>query len=152
MMQIEKLEHRNDIHTCARIMFSSEPWITLKRDFEQSLAAIQNPDAEKYMVKIDGQIAGFAIIKMKGSFVGYIQSIVFAETYRGKGLGTEMIKYLEKRIFSETPNVFICTSSFNPRALKLYQRLGYEKVGKLKDYIVKGHSEILLRKTIGPLS
>jgi len=33
----------------------------------------------------------------------------------------------------------------------LYERLGYEVVGELKDYIVPGHSEMLLRKTIGPL-
>jgi hypothetical protein len=29
---------------------------------------------------------------------------------------------------------------------------GYEVIGELKDYIVPGHSEILLRKTIAPLT
>ena len=46
----------------------------------------------------------------------------------------------------------MCVSSFNTEAQKLYLRLGYEIVGELKDYIVAGYSEILLRKTIGPLS
>jgi ribosomal protein S18 acetylase RimI-like enzyme len=46
----------------------------------------------------------------------------------------------------------MCVSSFNDGALRLYQRLGYQKVGELPDYIVAGHSEILLRKTIGPLA
>jgi ribosomal protein S18 acetylase RimI-like enzyme len=54
-------------------------------------------------------------------------------------------------IFAQLPNVFICASSFNPRAVKLYKSLGYELVGELKDYAVAGHSEILLRKTIGPI-
>jgi ribosomal protein S18 acetylase RimI-like enzyme len=60
--------------------------------------------------------------------------------------------FAERRILAETPNVFICVSSFNDGARRLYERLGYEVVGELKDYIVAGHSEILLRKTIGPLT
>jgi len=60
--------------------------------------------------------------------------------------------YVEKRILSETPNVFICVSSFNGRVQRLYERRGYEVVGELKNWIVPGHSEILLRKTIAPLT
>jgi ribosomal protein S18 acetylase RimI-like enzyme len=46
----------------------------------------------------------------------------------------------------------MCVSSFNERAQELYERLGYKAVGELKDYIISGHSEILFRKRIGPLS
>jgi [ribosomal protein S18]-alanine N-acetyltransferase len=46
----------------------------------------------------------------------------------------------------------MCVSSFNHDAQRLYQRLGYQIVGELSDYIVRGHSEILLRKTVGPLT
>jgi hypothetical protein len=34
----------------------------------------------------------------------------------------------------------------------LYERHGYQVIGELTDYLVKGHSEILLRKTFGPLA
>ena len=34
----------------------------------------------------------------------------------------------------------------------LYERLGYEVIGELRDYIVRGHSEWLLRKSIAPLA
>ncbi len=37
-------------------------------------------------------------------------------------------------------------------ATRLYERLGYKVVGELTDYIVRGHSEVLLRKTVGPLT
>ena len=43
-------------------------------------------------------------------------------------------------------------SSFNTRARALYERVGFEYVGTLKDLIVKGYDEILLRKTLGPLN
>ncbi|WP_413038764.1 GNAT family N-acetyltransferase [Roseofilum sp. SID3] len=49
-----------------------------------------------------------------------------------------MIDYAEKRIFQSTPNVFICVSSFNPGARKLYERLGYSVIGELHDYIISG--------------
>jgi selenocysteine lyase/cysteine desulfurase len=44
------------------------------------------------------------------------------------------------------------SSSFYPGVQRLYERLGYEVVGQLRDYIIAGHSEVLLRKTIGPLA
>lgn len=37
-------------------------------------------------------------------------------------------------------------------ATRLYERLGHKVVGELTDYIVRGHSEVLLRKTVGPLT
>ena len=46
--------------------------------------------------------------------------------------------------------MFICVSSFNPGAQRFYRSLGYETIGELKDFVVRGHSEILLRKTIAP--
>jgi ribosomal protein S18 acetylase RimI-like enzyme len=46
----------------------------------------------------------------------------------------------------------MCVSSFNTDAQRLYERLGYQRIGELTDYIVAGQSEILLRKTIGPLT
>jgi hypothetical protein len=36
------------------------------------------------------------------------------------------------------------------RWLACYPRLGCERVGELQDFMVRGHSEILMRKTIGP--
>ena len=101
---------------------------------------------------LDGKLAGFAVIRLQGAFVGYIQSIVIAPERRGKGVGSELLAFVEQRIFAQHPNVFICCSSFNPRALTLYRRHGYEIIGELRNYIVSGHSEILLRKTIAPLT
>jgi ribosomal protein S18 acetylase RimI-like enzyme len=89
---------------------------------------------------------------MHGAFVGYIQSMGVVPAWRNRGLGSRLMAFVEKRIFSETPNAFTCVSSFNEGAQRLYERLGYEVVGELKDYIISGHSEILLRKTIAPLS
>ena len=56
----------------------------------------------------------------------------------------------EEIIFSYSPNVFLCVSSFNKKAKRFYERLGYKRVGILKDFLIKGADEYLLRKTKGP--
>ena len=152
-MEIRKIVQPGEAEACARMMAASEPWITLGRDYETLLRIVSNPAREVY-VAVDGskEIAGFIMLNMQGGFIGYIQSICIAPGWRNKGIGSRLMAFAEKRIFRETPNVFICVSSFNPNAKRLYERLGYEVVGELKEYIVPGHSEILLRKTIAPLA
>lgn len=132
------------------MMASSEPWTTIGRSFEHCLALIQRPDREVYVAGADNQILGFIILVMTGAFVGYIQIICVAPDARSRGVGSELIAFAEERIFRETKNVFLCVSSFNPRARALYERLGYECVGELKDYLIAGASEFLMRKTLGP--
>ena len=60
-------------------------------------------------------------------------------------------KIVELAHFKKSPNVFISVSLFNKGARRLYRRLGYKRIGILKDLIRKGFDELLLRKTLGPL-
>lgn len=151
-IKIQRLERRADAEICARMMANSEPWITLRRDYVASLKILTDPSRDVYLAMVGNEIVGFTILNMQGAFVGYLQSVCVAPQWRGKGIGSELMDYVEKRILSNTPNVFICVSSFNERVRKLYERRGYEAVGELKNWIVQGHSEILLRKTIAPLT
>jgi [ribosomal protein S18]-alanine N-acetyltransferase len=141
-----------DLDACARLMSTSEPWTTLGRDYDASLAVLRDPTREVYVEECDGALAGLVVLCVTGAFVGYLQSVVVAPAARGKGVGSALIAFAEARIFAVSPNVFICVSSFNPRARALYERLGYIYVGTLTDYIVRGHDELLFRKTRGPLS
>jgi ribosomal protein S18 acetylase RimI-like enzyme len=68
------------------------------------------------------------------------------------GLGSRLLEFAEERIRRVSPNIFMCVSSFNVGARRLYERHGYRVVGELTDYLVQGHSEILLRKTFGPIT
>ncbi len=133
------------------MMCSTEPWITIGRNFDESFAIVSDPTREVYVAENDGRIEGFIILNMRGAFIGYIQTVCVDAAARGGGLGTQLVQFAEERIFRETPNIFLCVSSFNPRARQLYERLGYELIGELKDYLVRDASELLMRKTIGPL-
>ncbi len=59
--------------------------------------------------------------------------------------------FAESHIFRRSPNVFLCVSDFNPRARAFYERLGYALVGALPDYVAPGHTEWLMRKSVGAL-
>jgi [ribosomal protein S18]-alanine N-acetyltransferase len=148
---IRRLGGRAEAEGCARMMASSEPWITLGRDYEASLALLERLDREAWVAVTDGAVAGFVVLVMAGAFTGYIQTVCVAAARRGSGIGTRLVRHAEERIFRESPNVFLCVSSFNPGARRLYERLGYTLVGELTDYLVAGHSEWLYRKTIGPI-
>jgi [ribosomal protein S18]-alanine N-acetyltransferase len=141
-----------EAQACARLMASSEPWLTLGRTYEASLAIIRDPTREVYILRDETGLAGFLILCMTGAFVGYIQTICIHPNQRGRGLGSKLVDFAEQRILAEVPNVFMCVSSFNHDARRLYERLGYLVVGELTNYLVQGHSEILLRKTLGPLN
>ncbi|MBW7932626.1 MAG: GNAT family N-acetyltransferase [Gemmatimonadaceae bacterium] len=149
-LPIEPARDDADRAACAQMMCTTDPWVTLGRSFERCLAAVSDPGRELYVAHDGDTVEGFILITMRGQFPGYIASICVAAAARGSGLGTELIAFAEQRIYREAPNVFLCVSSFNHRARALYERLGYEYVGALKDYVVTGHDELLYRKTIGP--
>ena len=150
MEEIRPLASAEEAKRCAQMMCSTEPWITLGRTFEESLALLEDPERENYVAADGNQLLGFIILNMRGAFVGYIQTVCVDGDTRGRGVGTRLVEFAERRIFRETPNVFLCVSSFNPRARALYERLGYETVGELKNYLIEGESEFMMRKTIGP--
>jgi ribosomal protein S18 acetylase RimI-like enzyme len=138
-----------DVFECARLMTNSEPWITLRVPYEIARAALTDPAREVYAVRDERGVAGFTVLDMRGLVSGYIQVLCVRPDCRGQGLGSFLIRWAEKRIARDSPNVFICVSSFNARARRLYERLGFEQVAVLRDLIVSGHDEILLRKTYG---
>jgi ribosomal protein S18 acetylase RimI-like enzyme len=133
-------------------MSNTDPWITLGRTYEDSVKILTDPTKEVYVASVGMEFVGFSILQTQGTFVGYIQTVAVTAGWRGKGVGSRIIQAAEDRIFGEFPNSFITVSSFNPGAQRLYERLGYEVIGELKDFIIRGHSELLMRKTVAPLT
>lgn len=140
------------IAACAAMMSKSEPWITLGMDYNQCRKAFEGSCKEIHAVEIINELAGFVIIQICGSFKGYIQTLCVNEPYRGKGIGKRILQFCENRILRISPNIFICVSSFNRRALKLYYEFGFKLVGELNDFVKEGYTELLLRKTFGQMA
>jgi ribosomal-protein-alanine N-acetyltransferase len=138
------------IAVCALMMSETDPWISLEMNYDQCLKAFDGTCKEIYIAEYQKGIAGFVILQICGTFSGYIQTICVSETYREKGIGRKLLQFCEERILKFSPNVFICVSSFNKRAAKLYYDFGFKLVGELDNFVKEGFSELLLRKTVGP--
>jgi len=139
------------ISDCAMMMAKSDPWITLGIDYNQCLKAFDGSSKEIWAIEIDKEMAGFVILQMGGTFKGYIQTVCVDVAYRRRGIGKKLLQFCEERILKISPNLFICVSSFNQGAIRLYKEFGFTLVGELDNFVKEGFTELLLRKSFGPI-
>ncbi len=139
-----------DRHWCAQLMAESDPWKRLGRGYEECLAACQpQPDTLLFMARDGDTACGFALMRERGvAGSPYLVSIGVAQAYRGHGVGTRLLAHIEAHFRPRARHLFLCVSSFNHDARRLYERLGYVRVGELPDYIIDGASEILMHKRL----
>jgi [ribosomal protein S18]-alanine N-acetyltransferase len=138
----------DDYEWCARLMAATEPWITLHRNLEGCRAALTRPGTDLFIAWAEDHPAGFVLVASYGlAGSPYIASIAVAEEARGKGIGSQLLSFAEKH-FAGRGHLFLLVSSFNQGAQQLYRRRGYEFVGELHDYVVPGHSELILHKRL----
>jgi len=149
-LEVRALRGEQEALECAEWMARSEPWITLGRGVESALRLFAIQTKEVWVAEDVHGPQGLIVLDLSGPLPGYIQAICVRPEARGRGIGTELIRFAEQRVFQRSPNLFLCVSSFNHSARRFYAQLGYEVVGTLKDFLVAGQDEILLRKTLGP--
>ena len=57
------------------------------------------------------------------------------ESARGKGVGTQAMRYLEEQIQAqELKRVELGVFEFNANAIKLYKNMGYQEIGRIDDF------------------
>lgn len=138
----------------AEMMAATDPWKTLGMDGVACRAGFEGGFEggckEIHVAYWKDEPAGLVILQVCGTFNGYIQTLFVAEAFRGRGFGKRLLEFCEERVYRVSPNIFICVSTFNIRALRLYEAVGFTVVGELKDFLKPGFDEWLLRKTIGP--
>ena len=148
---IRPLRREVEARYCAGFMAASEPWLTPGFTAEPAFRDLTDPTREVHVAATGGQIAGVLILHRASPLTGYIQTVAVHPDWRGRGLGTHLMRFAGERISRQSPNVFLCVSSFNHRAQTFYERPGCQRVGELPDFLVQGQAEIMLRKTRGPL-
>ncbi|MFZ4650957.1 MAG: GNAT family N-acetyltransferase [Rubrivivax sp.] len=150
-LQLAELLALADIEACVALMQASDPWRRLGVGPEACRRTITHPGRLAHGAWIDGQFAGFVVLNFEGPFSGYVQLIGVSPERRGHGVGQALMALAERMAFARGPNLFLCVSGFNTGAQRFYARLGFEEVGRLRDHLVAGEDELLLRKSRGPL-
>lgn len=107
-------------------------------------------DSMGLAAKIDGKIVGFIVGSFyteRNSLAGHILTIDVIPRYRRKGVGSVLMKAIED-IFRQK-NVrtnHLEVREDNSAALKLYEKLGYKRIGKLKNYYGDANGIYLKKK------
>ncbi|MDQ8734225.1 GNAT family N-acetyltransferase [Paenibacillus sp. LHD-38] len=94
----------------------------------------QNEDKEVCLVvaEKDNTILGFGVLKLKGCLSPKLSDLYVKETYRGIGVGSDLIRYREK-ITSDMgySNLFVSVDPIeNPKMIKLITKLGYSAISE----------------------
>jgi len=143
----------NDRRALVEMLVESEPWITLgyeRTDWDQLFDSFPT-GREGYVMESDGVASGLAVLRPRVLLGDYLELLAVAPAKRGKGMGTALLKYVERIVFGRTKNLFVCVSDFNGDARRFYEQHGYQLVGPMPDLLVSGHAELLMRKTVGPV-
>jgi ribosomal protein S18 acetylase RimI-like enzyme len=148
---IRPLRDSAEARDCTARLMEFGPWRTVGIPAEKLFKDLTHPLREVFVAEFGQKIAGVLILHLGGSFDGYIQLIAVFPEFQNRGLGEKIMQFAEAEIFQRSKNVFLSVSAFNHRAQKFYGRLGYRRVGELENFLVAGQSEILMRKTLGPL-
>jgi len=129
-------------------MASTEPWLTLRPNPEACEAVFRRSGCEWFLAQQGEKGVGFILLQSSGlAGSPYVGAIAVTSDARGHGVGSLLLAFAEQH-YSTAQNIFLCVSEFNSRAIALYKRIGYEQVGLLKDYIVDGHDELIMRKRL----
>ena len=140
----------DDYAWAAALMSSAEPWITLRRDFDSCLRACTSSSDVLEIADAGGERCGLVLVRPAGvAGAPYIVSIAVAETRRSRGVGAVLLAHVEEAWRSRSRHLFLCVSSFNPRARQFYERHGFKAVGAFPDFIIEGADEILMHKSLG---
>ena len=140
-----------DVDACAQMMSASDPWVTLGTTRETLQGILRNPERVRLVAINAEQTVGCIVVNTAPPLSGYVQAICVAPQSRGSGVGRLLMEQAEQVVFARAPNVFLFVSDFNAAARAFYERLGYRQVGELPDFLVAGRSELLMRKTRGPI-
>lgn len=144
-MRIRRLERR-DCPAVARLA-SVEPrftryGMTQERALKMFQRALKNPQAQVWIAEVKGEIVGFIFFAAEGAFLRstYLRLIGVSSAHLRAGVGKKLMKKMEA-LALRPHGIFLLVTRTNRKARAFYSRLGYKKVGILRDYILKGVDE-----------
>ena len=148
LLRIEKasIEHLDRLYEIEMKCFEREAFK------KQQIAYMLTDSSSVSLVsRVKGQIVGFVIGKTcmdKKSATGRILTIDVSPDHRRKGIGQRLLQEIEKTFKDKGVKIcFLEAREDNIAALNLYQKFGYKKVGRLKNYYGNAHG-IHFRKVL----
>jgi ribosomal protein S18 acetylase RimI-like enzyme len=87
-----------DREWCARLMSSSEPWITLRRGLKESRAVLRRTGVELFVGREGRHRLGFILVQPYGlAGSPYVASLAVIAGARSRGVGARLMAFAEQR-------------------------------------------------------
>lgn len=87
------------------------------------------------------RVAGFAMLRLLGDDVE-LMTIAVAPKFRGKGVGEALLRAcFEDLMMTAGKRMVLEVAADNPAAIRLYRKLGFQKISERKGYYARANGE-----------
>jgi aminoglycoside 6'-N-acetyltransferase len=114
-------------------------WVVYDSDAEKVVDELYvEPDGVAYVIELGRELIGL-IQYAEEDTPGYPHAgidLVVATAWQGQGLGVEAIRVLARHLFEERGHhrLTIDPAAANARAIRAYERVGFRRVGVMREY------------------
>ncbi|AID29042.2 GNAT family N-acetyltransferase [Mesorhizobium sp. SEMIA 3007] len=135
----------DDLAAIEKAVFSSDR--ISRRSFR---LFIERETAETLVAELDGRVAGYAIVLFrKGSGVARLYSIAVGPFFGALGIGRQLLTAAEEAAFGHDRMMLrLEVREDNDRAIRIYERAGYRKIGREPGYYEDGATALRYEKTL----
>lgn len=140
----------DDAELLSEAFAQSQPWLTLGISATGLKNYLLREDSSlyRYVVQVDSQLAGIICLRYPWLRGPYIELLGLIASYRGIGIGSQLLSWAETEARHQSNNLWLVTSSFNQQALQFYARHGFQQIGTLSGLVHPDYDELLLRKRL----
>jgi ribosomal protein S18 acetylase RimI-like enzyme len=111
---------------------------------------IERDTAETIVAECEGRIAGYAIVLYrKGSGVARLYSLAVNPDFSGQGVGRSLLEASEEKAFENGRMLLrLEVREDNLRAIGIYEKGGYRRIGREPDYYEDGQAALRYEKPL----
>ena len=102
---------------------------------------------ECYVYDVDGEIVGYMMLNYHFFGCGFVALLVVHPDYRRKGIGSDLMQYIES--VCDSPKLFTSTNQSNKPMQALLAKLDYQRSGTIEN-LDEGDPELVYFKRIEP--
>lgn len=86
--------------------------------------------------KVDNHFAGWLRYNLFWNEIPFMNMLYFLEEYRGKGYGTQMVRFWEREMAKLGYDKVMTSSQANESAQHFYRKLGYRDAGGFSRFVM----------------
>jgi diamine N-acetyltransferase len=134
----------------AEAITAIDPWkrMNYRPDVMAAYLAAREPGTCRRAILHDAKVVGAVSIRHPWLRGPYLELLATLPGSQGLGIGAAVLDWMAREVAGRANSLWVCTSTFNTRALSFYERHGFVRVGDLDELVGPGLTEILLRKQL----